>query len=810
MNRSAPGTYVVERDWSTYVAASGVTSYGCVATAKRGPINKPTLITSPDQFLETFGEPSPSHYGTYSALNYLQFGLNLWFNRVAKQYKQSTVSIQSLGTPDSNGRINSFTAANGHGLIVGTFLKITQTGKASTHNAKVTIVTGNQITLDIPLLDRYDPSGESDSEILISPTSGAATQAEVFALSRRGGEISRIVKFIAKDPGEYANFGTKSGIEIVIQDGGQFSNVNPSTSLPYESNGVPLQGVMPSSPSVDVKAALLKLTATQNGLRIGETRGVNYATETALILGVTLGSGSSTSSGSVEAVLEVTSSQGFSVGSDVLIDGSPSYDGEYQVEEILSGTEILVSGFPAIDETEPDDGEYWTLENLDSPKTGVVFRCTDNDADGSKGYSTWVPQGVLTKRVLVFYQGRQVESFDNMIGFDIESPYYWDKVIGSESSQVSNSNYIYAEYLGSGQQPISTYDRVSFPFNPRLQLGLETSCRIEPTAGSSSTILFNAKGFNGSNPDASDYIGTVSEDGSKSGLEVFRSKYAIEIDILAVPGISLPSVINKMFEVLEARKDCLGIVDPPYRLSRQGILDWHNGTGQYSGYHQAFATDKAALFWGWVQSYDPYTSQNLWLPPSCYLPGQFAYSDSVGEVFFAAAGYRRGRLLGALAVETVIEEGDVEIMYGPANGNAINPIMSFGKDGIMVFGNRTLQRFPSSLDRINVRRMLFSSERYTSRATRTLAFEQNDPIVWGQISNLLQPFFDDYRGRRAIEDFKIVCDETTNLPVYRNQNQFMAKVYVIPTKSGEKIELTYTILPSGVNLDVVVSQDTNL
>lgn len=807
-NRSAPGVTIVERDFSDYTAADSQTAVALIGTAKRGPLNSATLITSPEQFLETFGEPSANHYAAFSALNYLKFGNVLWFTRVAKRYEAGAGLVASLGEPDSNGRIYEFDVEAGHDLSISDYIKITQTGKATTQNAKITAITGVTITVDTPLIDTYDASDESDASIAVAASSGAAASAEVFGLSRKGGSVTRLVKFTAKDPGEYANFGTRSGIEIVIQDGGQFSNVNPSTALPYESDeGVPLQGIMPSAPSVDVKADLLKLTSANGNVRVGESRGVNYDLATTLILGVEAAGESSSSSGSVDVVLTVVSSAGFTAGQDITIDGSTDYDGTYEIAEVLSATEIQVNSFPSISETEPGDGEYWSLENQDSPKLAVVYRCTNNDADGSLGYSTWVAQGVLTKRVLVLYQGRQVEVFDNLIGYDTTSGFYWDTVIGSPSTTVSNSSFIYAEYLGEGQQTIASYDRVKFPFNPRLLMGTETSVKIAPTSASASTLLYNARGFNGNDPLSADYIGTIDEDGIKTGLQLFTSKEAYQIDIIAIPGISHAAVIQAIITVLEQRNDCLGVIDPPFRLSPQELIDWHNGTGSYSGYHSAFVSNKAALYYGWIRAYDAYSATELWLPPSCFIPAIFAYSDSVGEAHFAAAGYQRGRVPGAIAVERIIEEGDVESFYGPANGNAVNPIMTFAQDGIMVYGNRTLQRFASALDRINVRRLLFGIERHVGRSTRRLAFEQNDPIVWSQVTGLIEPYLQDLKGKRALEDYLVKCDEKTNTSARRNQNEILAKVYIIPIKSGEKLELNFSILPSGVTLDVQVAQD---
>lgn len=800
----APGVYVIERDFSQYVAGLQQTSIGMVSTSKRGPLNVPTLCTTPEQFLAKFGEPVVGGYGAHAALNYLRQGNRLTFNRVAKEYEPGAALITSMGSPAGDGYTYTFNVSAGHSLQVGDYVRLSQTGKPTTQNAKITTIVGTAITVDVPLLAAYSASGSSDSDVAVSASSGAAASAEVFGLSRYGGQVSRLVKFTAKDPGNFANFGSRQGIEVVIEDGGQFTNINESTGLPYETEGgIPLQGVVPSAPSVDSKKDLIQLTYANGRVRVGEMRGVNRDAAAAVIMAIASG-GSSSSSGSATAILTVNSTTGFEDGGTVTIsDNSDGYDGELTVVAVLSSTEIEVTGFtvPIVDGATDGFIEYVTNGY------GIVYRCTDADADGSLGYSTWSAIGVLTKRVRVLYQGRQVEVFDNLIGYDTSSSNFWDTAIGSPTNQIANSEYIYAEYLGSGEQPINSFNRVKHPYNPRLLMGAQTSVKTAATEVAGSVLLDNAKGYNGENPSSSDYIGETKDDGTTTGLQSFRKSELYDVNMLAVPGVSLAAVIQAMISVLDARNDCLGIIDPPFGLSAQEVTDWHNGTGVYSGLHTAFTTNRAALYWPWVKQHDPYTSRDVWLPPSAFVPGVIAYSDRVGESWFAPAGIQRGKVQNALSVESVVTLGEIESFYGPLDGNAINAIATFAKDGVVVYGQRTLQRYPSALDRINVRRLLFYIEKSLASMSRLLNFEQNDEILWSQFENLVRPFMDNLYGRRAIEEYGFKCDAETNTAFHRNNNEVSCKLYVVPIKSAEKVILNVTVLPSGINVEEFINQD---
>lgn len=918
----SPGVYVRERDYSGYTAATGTTTVGFAISAQRGPLDTPRLITSAEAFISEFGNPSVNQFGPHAVLDYLKYGNQAWVCRVARKYDDGAAALVSIpgGTPQQ------ILVAAGHSLNVGDYVRITQTGRRTSQNLRITAVTPSSpnylVTLNGALLDDYDASSSSDTDIAASSNGAGTAPAEVFAYGRRDGNVFPLVKFTARDPGSFANFGSSRGIEVVVEDGGRFANVDPSSGQPVTSgDGIPLQGLMPSSPSVDTKTQLLDLIASGTA-RVGETRGVNFDS----LVGSVTTIDSNTAGTSLRLTIPV--STGWEVADSVVVSGSGAYDGTYTVSAVTTGsttTAIEVTGFSgtvpglravativsdnsanatatrlltiagkqytlvpsgnvsfegavligasadatlaniiaAINHTGTPGTQYQAaaahptvqadasvtahtvtlrartpgtagnaltvttsettytvpatfaggtavvtptnayLENADSDshRFGTVYRC----ASGTSGLY-WVPEGVLTKRVKILFQGNVAEIFDNIVGYDAGSPNFWNTVIGTANQPVSA--YVTAEYLGSGgEQPISSYNRNLFPNNPRYVMGLATQIRIEDSPSAAVESYENAKGYDGDSPTAADYIGTVGSDDFHTGLQNFRKSEAFDLNLLTVPGVSLPAVLNEVIDICQTRHDCVAIVDPPLGLSAQEVTDWHNGTGAYSGLHDAFTSSFAALYWPWVRSYDPYTKRELLLPPSCSVPGRYAYSDSVGEAWFAPAGIQRGTIPNALGTERIVTQGDADLIYGPGNGNAINPIMTFAKDGVVVYGQRTMQRFPSALDRVNVRRLMCEIEKNISRSVRGLVFEQNDASLWAQFVNIVEPYLANLKGRRALEDFLVVCDATTNTPQRRNNNEMNAKIYVIPTKSAEKLLLDFTLLASGVSLSSVAAVD---
>jgi phage tail sheath protein FI len=796
----APGVYIVERDFSDYVASLQQTSLGMVGTAKRGPLDEPTLCTTPEEFIAKFGEPSANMYGPFAALNYLRRGNQLYYCRVAKQYNTGVATIVSLGTPDGDDKITQFTVTGGHGITAPSgdtttsWIRIRQSGNRTSANLAVTAVSSNTITVATPLLSNdYDTAAVVD----LSTSVDAANAAEVAASNRAAATVTPVVRFTAVNEGAWANFGSKSGIEIIVEDSGQFQNIDPITGDTLESTtNVPLTGVVTTAPSVDTKIDLLSLTSTQ--VKNGELRGVNQDSVVKKVTNVSLSSN--------VATLTLDSVAGLSVSDEVTIanisNNSGAFNGVRAITSMGGSTisfALTHADVSSAAATPSTSGVICSAQLVGSETFGTVFKATV-----SSGTVTWAAAGLLTKRVKVYFAGRQVEVFDNLVGLDSTSTNYWDTVIGTPDSPVSS--YIYAEYLGSvGEQPMNTYHKVKYPNNPRLLMGLSTSVKTANTSSSASVSFGNAAGANGDNPGSAELIGTIDESGDHTGLQNFRRTNDFDVNMICVPASTDPDVLNEIIDVCEDRADCLGILDTPLGFTVQEAVDWHNGTGVFSGDHAAFVTNKCAMYYPWVKVFDPYTQRDIWLPPSAMIPGVIAYNDENADIWFAPAGVNRGRIFNARQVEHNCSQGDMEVMYGPGNGNALNPIVSFKREGICVYGQRTLQRVPTALDRINVRRLLFYVEKAIATSCRRLVFEQDDPILWAQLTALITPFLTNLKGRRALEDFRVVCDASTNPPIRRNNNEVGARILLIPVKSAEKIVLEFTLLPSGADFNEFIA-----
>jgi len=278
-----------------------------------------------------------------------------------------------------------------------------------------------------------------------------------------------------------------------------------------------------------------------------------------------------------------------------------------------------------------------------------------------------------------------------------------------------------------------------------------------------------------------------------TGVFAFENPETYDINLLATPGFSSGAVIGQSIQMCASRGDVLYIVDSPYGLRPQQVVDWHNGM-LLSDLKQAINSSYAALYWGWVQIFDQFSGDNIWIPPSGYALSVFARTSRVAEQWFAPAGLRRGHLITALDVEYSPTLPERDLLYG--SGNAVNPIVNFPQDGIVIWGQRTLQRTASALDRVNVRMLLSFIKKNLTRALRPFVFEQNDPITWDQSKSLTSSFLADIKARRGLEDFNVVCDATNNTPERRDRNEMWISVFIKPTKVIEYIILNIVVMRS--------------
>jgi len=204
-------------------------------------------------------------------------------------------------------------------------------------------------------------------------------------------------------------------------------------------------------------------------------------------------------------------------------------------------------------------------------------------------------------------------------------------------------------------------------------------------------------------------------------------------------------------------------------------------------------TSYAATYWPWVQTVDPDLGKNVWVPASTMIGGVYAYNDSVSEPWFAPAGINRGGLSNVIRAEWKLTQGNRDTLYS----GKVNPIATFPGQGVVVYGQKTLQTKASALDRVNVRRLLIALKSYISQVAQNLVFEQNSIATRNQFLSQVNPYLASVQQRQGLYAFRVIMDDSNNTPDVIDRNQLVGQIYIQPTKTAEFIYLDFNILPTG-------------
>ena len=283
----------------------------------------------------------------------------------------------------------------------------------------------------------------------------------------------------------------------------------------------------------------------------------------------------------------------------------------------------------------------------------------------------------------------------------------------------------------------------------------------------------------------------------------------VEMNLLALPGIVNENLTTRAINVCEDRGDALAIIDlrgvyTPAAESKDNFKSRATATtldGVVTALRdRSLNSSYGATYYPWVQIQDTITGQFLWAPPTVPILGTLASSERKSEVWFAPAGFNRGGLTGdgaaGLPVVQVTEKLSSKQRDKLYEAN-INPIASFPSEGIVVFGQKTLQVTPSALDRINVRRLMIFIKKEVSRISADILFDQNVQATWDRFLGRVNPLLDSVKIRLGLTDFKVVLDDTTTTPDLIDRNILYAKIFLKPARAIEYIAIDFNITRTG-------------
>jgi len=312
--------------------------------------------------------------------------------------------------------------------------------------------------------------------------------------------------------------------------------------------------------------------------------------------------------------------------------------------------------------------------------------------------------------------------------------------------------------------------------------------------GSDGVKVADPHQFYGSATASANWQGYKLDAGSKTGSDSFVNALNLlsnddeyDINMILMPGVAnnvASHLVSKAIDTAESRGDTFALVDPVSKGSM--IADAVSAAETYD-------SNYSAMYWPWVQVNEPQIGRNVWVPPSTVMAGVIAFNDKVAHEWFAPAGLNRGGIDTAIQAERKLTHGNRDTLYD-AN---VNPLATFPGEGVVAWGQKTLQKKSSALDRVNVRRLLIKVKKFIAASSRFLVFEQNNASTRTRFLNIANPFLERVQQQSGLTAFKVVMDDTNNTPDLVDRNILYGQIFLQPTRTAEFIVLDFTVMPTG-------------
>ena len=398
------------------------------------------------------------------------------------------------------------------------------------------------------------------------------------------------------------------------------------------------------------------------------------------------------------------------------------------------------------------------------------------------------------------------------VSLDPNSNDYIEKVIGNskqvvdsdgtefyvknEGEYLNRSRYVYIDsvstptlnYFDNAGNAKTQYT-ASLPIASSGSFGSATGTAF--TSASSPALFYdkisntNSQGFD------SAALGDTTTPGTYGvAFNLLANQDDYQFNLITSPGLikgnsNATSELTTMVNNAQTRGDNLAILD---------LVNWNTGISTVVAGASAIDSSYAATYWPWLQTIDPDLNKTVWVPASTMIPGVYAFNDRAGEAWFAPAGLSRGGLSTVLRAERKLTNGNRNTLYT----DNVNPIATFPNTGVVVFGQKTLQKAASALDRVNVRRLLIALKGFITQIADNLVFEQNTAATRNNFLTQVNPYLSSVQQRQGLYAFKVVMDDSNNTPDVIDRNQLVGQIYIQPTKTAEFIYLDFNILPTGV------------
>jgi hypothetical protein len=815
-----PGVYTSIKDDSFLTNVVSRFRCGLVGVAAKGPMDTVVNARSLKEFRRVFGASISGNFLANAVAAVSDYTDGVSVVRVGRQYSRVAGAAEATifgGSGGSGGGANAYKIYTPKAKLinVGDYIRITQGGMITTTNAKVIdyIPPGDQANatgvqlLDsgvesVPLADVY-----TSATIDRATDTGATSNAEAFLYAYEYTTPMTILGAASGDKNSLSFTVGGTVLPTVISSISIFSGTTAQAITAGNHN-------LETGNTINISGAV---PAGYNGTDLVVTR-VNattfrYSVASSLAPASTPGSFVPLASGDVIRITEATRTSTLDarvreVRADgfILLEPANLSQVGYQalalqdtyttatvskVKKNSDGSPVLHRAVHLI------AASPGTWANSNGSSTGLIVRVAPGSAPG-------------TKKLLVYEDSVLVESIDGLSSDPNSADYYVTRINGNSAAIAITTDDAGVETgiiaqpsgvdVGTFQAPANTTDPWDLTAGHKVNVAAFGST-VSEFSGGVQVSKNLAQGFNGESPLPEDVIGTINPDTDEgTGLRLFLDTDAVQVNVLCVPGATtlavhqeLAFIANKINAIAFADIPDItdGIINP--RLA----VDWHNGAGLFSN-RSRINSRNLVLFFNWFKLVDPFTSTQIWAPPTLAALRATARAFDRNKPWTSFAGENYGVIEEALAVRfPKISLETKSSMYG--NGNSVNPILLY-RGRIMVYGDRTMQVAESKLTAAHS--VILTNYIVNSMAaiSRRFVFDPNDSELILELDGALRKFMESVKSERGVEDFSLLVTATAQ---DRNLRQVIVSVDFIPIDLVERIYINATVRESGAVLNSI-------
>ena len=795
----SPGVFTRENDLSFLSQGIGEIGAAIIGPFHKGPAFVPTVVNTQSEFEEIFGTPDGSYYTGYTVQNYLREAGVATIVRVGHLGGYTHVAplgikLTGVGTKDDQliGVLHATAVGDTSAslLISGAYDTTVLSAEPS---SSAFSISGSLLGLDI--------------SASVLPTAGNDL-SDVFGESPFGSKRVFSYKYFENAATGFSNHLINSGsevqlVELADQD---FTQDCTNASTPWiqsqlisgeRHNLFKLHTLGDGTyANKEFKVSIFNVKAA------GTSNASDYGTFSLILRGY---SDNDKSPSIVETYTNLTMDPASAnyikkrIGDqNITIDanGKMTMNGDYVNRSKFVRVETVAEGVFPITAVPFGHGEYYNpifVGGSESLVPAVIFSTgsADNTSSNSKTFSgidlatnlvkidnaaylSPIPEQVLDGEIV---GGNTIFAFDA----DINVQYNGASSVGVTPNHQDDGygtfNFGYTVSTADGAATIAKRQ-----FTVGFQGGFDgVSPTVKPSLGTD--ITGEQQGF---------VCGQSIDSGSVAyvrAINAVSNPDDFDINLVSAPGIIRqhhPYVYDKIVDMVESREDAFFIgelVDANATIADAAIAG-NDVDSNYTG-----------TYYPWVKTIDARTNKLTTVPPSVLMPAIYAENDAVAAEWFAPAGLNRGGITGAVSVLNRLTHAERDTLYEAK----INPIAQFPGEGIVAFGQKTLQDRASALDRINVRRLLIKVKKYIASTSRYLVFEQNTSQTRGKFLNTVNPYLEGIQQRQGLYAFRVVMDESNNTPDVIDRNILAGAIYLQPTKTAEFIVIDFNILPTGAS-----------